>query len=286
MGSERRLTAGRGVTGGTVALLAVGVVLVLAVVAAVTRPADGLRSPDPAGAGGVVSVPDRPAYTHLQMNLCLSGMAGCYPRDRYDQAIAAAVDAVRRTGADVVTLNEICRADVRRIARRIGYHLRFARVIYAGERLPCIDPGGRGLFGNAILTRDRVVATAGRPFSNQAGPEERRWMCVTTRRATVCGAHLETRLDDPDRSTNRGQCAELGRVLTRYAERGRPVTFGGDMNRLGSCAPAGFWTRTDWAGGGIPGLQHIYGSRSLTRPVARVVRADFTDHDFLAVDAH
>ena len=103
MGSERRLTAGRGVTGGTVALLAVGVVLVLAVVAAVTRPADGLRSPDPAGAGGVVSVPDRPAYTHLQMNLCLSGMAGCYPRDRYDQAIAAAVDAVRRTGADVVT---------------------------------------------------------------------------------------------------------------------------------------------------------------------------------------
>ena len=119
MGSERRLTAGRGVTGGTVALLAVGVVLVLAVVAAVTRPADGLRSPDPAGAGGVVSVPDRPAYTHLQMNLCLSGMAGCYPRDRYDQAIAAAVDAVRRTGADVVTLNEICRADVRRIARRI-----------------------------------------------------------------------------------------------------------------------------------------------------------------------
>ena len=69
----------------------------------------------------------------------------------------------RRTAADVVTLNEICHADVRRIARRTGYHLRFARVIYAGERLPCIDPGGRGLFGNAILTRDRVTATASRP---------------------------------------------------------------------------------------------------------------------------
>ena len=87
-----------------------------------------------------------------------------------------------------------------------------------------------------------------------------------------------------DGATNRAQCAEVGRVLTRYAARG-PVTFGGDMNRLGSCAPAGFWTRTDWAGGGIPGLQHVYGSRSLARPTARVVRADLTDHDFLAVDA-
>jgi hypothetical protein len=285
MWTERRLTAGRSVTGGTVALLAVGVVLVLAVVAAVTRPADGLRSADPSGEDRAVAVPDRAAYTHLQMNLCLSGMAGCYPRDRHDEAIAAAVDAVRRTGADVVTLNEICRADVRRIARRVGYHLRFAIVVYAGERLPCVDPGGRGLFGNAILTRDRVIATAGRPFASQAGPEERRWMCVTTRRGTVCGAHLEARLDDPDRVTNRAQCAEVGRVLTLYAARGRPVTFGGDMNRLSSCAPPGFWTRTDWAGGGIPGVQHVYGSRSLTRPVARVVRADLTDHDFLAVEA-
>lgn len=284
MGSEGRVTGGRNATGGGVALLAVGAVLVLAVVAAVTRPADGLRPADPSG--GVVGVPDRAAYTHLQMNLCLSGMAGCYPSDRYDEAIAAAVGAVRRTGADVVTLNEICRADVRRIARRTGYHLRFAAVIYAGERLPCIDPRGRGLFGNAILTRDRVITSAGRPFTSQAGLEERRWMCVTTRRGTVCGAHLETRVDDPDHVANRGQCAELARVFTRYAGRGRPVTFGGDMNRLGSCAPAGFWTRTDWAGGGIPGLQHVYGTRSLSRPVARVVRADLTDHDFLAVDAH
>jgi hypothetical protein len=285
MGSEGRPSADRAVTRKTVVLAAAGVVLV-ALVAVMTRPADGLRPLDPSGQNGAAAVPDRAAYTHLQMNLCLSGMAGCYPRDKYDEAIAAAVDAVRRTAADVVTLNEICRADVRRIARRTGYHLRFARVIYAGERLPCIDPGGRGLFGNAVLTRDRVIATAGRPFVNQAGPEERRWMCVTTRRATACGAHLEARLDDPDRVVNRGQCAEVGRVLSRYAARGRPVTFGGDMNRLSSCAPAGFWTRTDWAGGGIPGLQHVYGTRSLARPVARVVRADLTDHDFLAVDAH
>ena len=262
----------------------VAAAVVLAVMALMTRPADELRSAGPSAGGGRVAVPDRASYTHLQMNLCLSGMAGCYPRDRYDEAIAAAVDAVRRTGADVVTLNEICHGDVRRIARRTGYHLRFAVVIYAGEQLPCVEPGGRGLFGNAILTRDRVTATAGRPFASQAGPEERRWMCVTTRRGTVCGAHLEARLDDPDRETNRAQCAELGRVLTGYAARG-PVTFGGDMNRLGSCAPAGFWTRTDWAGGAVPGLQHVYGSRSFARPMTRVVRADLTDHDFLAVDA-
>ena len=49
---------------------------------------------------------------------------------------------IRAARPDAVTVNEACRGDVARIARRTGYHLRFSRVIYRGEPLP-LRPAGR-----------------------------------------------------------------------------------------------------------------------------------------------
>jgi hypothetical protein len=40
------------------------------------------------------------------------------------------------------------------------------------------------------------------------------------------------------------------------------------------------WARSDASAGQKPGIQHIYGSRSLGRPATRVVPATYTDHDF------
>ena len=64
-------------------------------------------------------------------------------------------------------------------ARRTGYHLRFSRVIYRGERLRCVRPGGRGLFGEAVLTA-AIESTDSQDFEAQAGIERRQWLCVTT----------------------------------------------------------------------------------------------------------
>ena len=81
----------------------------------------------------------------MQMNLCLSGLAGCYGKAAYPAVVEEAVARIREAGPDAVTFNEACRGDIARIARRTGYQLRFSRVIYRGERLRCVRPAGRGL---------------------------------------------------------------------------------------------------------------------------------------------
>jgi hypothetical protein len=221
----------------------------------------------------------RSTYALLQMNLCLSGLAGCY----HPAVVQEAIARIRAAHPDAVTFNEACSGDVARIARETGYHARFSRVVYAGRRLACIRPGGRGLFGDAVLTRAAVASSDDQAFKAQAGIERRRWLCVTTRRVDVCTAHLDTR-DRIERPGNDAQCPELAGLLARRAAR-RTVIFGGDVNRRGPCAPRGFWVRTDSAAGQSPGLQQVYGTSALRSPAAEVVPARHTDHDVLLVRA-
>jgi endonuclease/exonuclease/phosphatase family metal-dependent hydrolase len=225
------------------------------------------------------------AYTLMQMNLCLSGRADCHAKAAYPAVVKEAVARIREAHPDAVTLNEVCRRDVARIARRTGYHLRFSRVIYGGRRLRCVRPGRRGLFGNAVLTQVAIKSTDTRDFKGQAGPERRRWLCVTTRvDVDVCTAHLNTR-STIEIAGNDAQCVELAALLARRAS-ARTVTFGGDVNRRRPCAPDGVWTRTDRSADQAPGLQHVYGSRALRSPSAEIVPAKHTDHDVLLVRAH
>jgi endonuclease/exonuclease/phosphatase family metal-dependent hydrolase len=195
------------------------------------------------------------------------------------------VTRIREARPDAITVNEACRSDVALIARRTGYHLRFSRVIYHGKPLPCIRPGGRGLFGDAVLTKSSIESADGQPFQAQAGPERRQWLCVNTRVGIdVCTAHLASHETD-EVAANDPQCAELGALLARRAV-SRTVIFGGDVNHGSSCALHGFWTRTDSSAHQSPGDQHVYGTGALRSPMARVVFATHTDHDILLVRAH
>ena len=234
--------------------------------------------------GSSGTAPVGPTYTLMQMNLCLSGLAGCYGKAAYPAVVEEAVDRIRAARPDAVTLNETCRGDVARIARRTGYHLRFTRVLYRGERLRCVRPGGRGLFGDAVLTEAAVERAESRDFEAQAGPERRRWLCVTTRvEIDVCAAHLNTR-SAVEVAWNDAQCAELSALLARRAS-ARAVVFGGDVNRRRSCAPEGAWTRTDMTASQARGLQHVYGTGTLRSPSAAVLKATHGDHDILLVRA-
>jgi endonuclease/exonuclease/phosphatase (EEP) superfamily protein YafD len=135
-----------------------------------------------------------------------------------------------------------------------------------------------------VLTASAIKRTAEHDFKAQAGIERRRWLCVTTRVAVdVCTTHLNTR-STVEVAGNDAQCAELAALLARRGA-GRTVIFGGDVNRRGSCAPRGAWTRTDRSAGQAPGLQHVYGSGALRSPSAEVVPAAHTDHDLLLVRA-
>jgi endonuclease/exonuclease/phosphatase family metal-dependent hydrolase len=235
----------------------------------------------PRSAPGAAGAP----YTLLQMNLCLSGLAGCWDAAAYPAVVREAAARVRHLRPDAVTVNEACRRDVAGIARRTGYHLRFSRVIYLGAPLHCVDPGGRGLFGDAVLTRARVVGSDQRAFDAQSGIEQRRWLCVTTRDVDVCTAHLSTQHTAVSAATNAAQCEELAALLARRAA-ARAVAFGGDVNRRRSCAPGTAWTRTDRYAGQTPGVQHAYGSRGeLRSPSAVALPARHSNHDLLLVRA-
>ncbi len=222
--------------------------------------------------------PARKPFTLLQMNLCLSGYAGCYAKTQYPMILDETVGRIKANHADAVTLNEACSEDVAQIAKRTGYHSRFATVIYKGAPLACKTPEGRGVFGNAVLTKDKIRSSEDAPFSVFSGVEERRWLCVTTVRGMdVCTSHLSTD-GEAATSTNSVQCAELAKVL---ADRGRPTVFAGDVNRRTSCAPKKFWTATDAAGLQSPGIQHSYGN--LATPTVEVENTTYTDHDAMVI---
>jgi endonuclease/exonuclease/phosphatase family metal-dependent hydrolase len=236
------------------------------------------------GTAAAVPAPARSTYTLMQLNLCLSGLAGCYGKVDYPAGVQDAIARIREARPDAVTFNEACGNDVALIARGTGYHPRFSRVIYRGRSLPCVRPGRRGLFGDAVLTRAAIRSSDSRPFAAQAGPERRQWVCVSTRSdVSVCTAHLAS--SEPDEAAaNYPQCDELRALLARRARLG-PVIFGGDVNRRSSCAPYGFWTRADGAAHQDPGSQQVYGTAALRFPSAQVVPATHTDHDVLLVRA-
>lgn len=207
----------------------------------------------------------RAPYSLLQMNLCLSGLAGCYAGTEYPRVVDEAIERIEANDVNAVTLNEACSGDVERIAEETGYAVRFATVLYRGAPLPCRNPDGRGVFGNAVLTKEAIKTSTDRPFAVFNGVEQRRWLCATTARGvSVCTAHLSTSGADQG-AVNQAQCDELSGVLGSYAATG-PTLFGGDVNRYGSCAPGGAWTLTDAAAEQAPGIQHVYGAVWVGRP--------------------
>jgi endonuclease/exonuclease/phosphatase family metal-dependent hydrolase len=224
-------------------------------------------------------------YTLMQMNLCLSGLAGCYGKVEYPAGVGEAIAHIRLAHPDAVTINEACRDDVAQIARRTGYQVHFSKVMYYGRRLRCVKPGGRGIFGDAVLTRAAVASTDSHAFQAQAGPEKRVWLCVATRTGVeVCTAHLASHEID-EVAANAPQCAELRELLSRRAA-ARTVIFAGDLNRRSSCAPPGFWSRTDASAHQDPGLQQVYGVPAFHSPSVWIVPAVHTDHDVLLLRAY
>lgn len=220
----------------------------------------------------------------MQMNLCLSSFGSCYAKVEYPAVVREAITKIRQARPDAVTFSEACSGDIALIARRTGYYQRFSTVIYDGKPLPCRRPGGRGLFGDAVMSKAAILNSTGRPFEAQAGPERRGWLCAGTRTGVdVCTAHLAAQ-DPVEMTANELQCAELAAILARRTA--RAVIFGGDVNRQSPCAPRGFWTLTDRSARQDPGSQQAYGTVAFRSPTARVVPAVHTDHDVLVIRAY
>jgi hypothetical protein len=232
-----------------------------------------------ANSGNAPSTP----YSMLQMNLCLSGMAECFDDTQYPTVVEEAINAIRARKPSAASFNEACSGDMHRISQQTGYHMRFAPVLVHGQRLPCVDPAGRGVFGNAVITKAAIDSSAHRAFAAQVdGEETRGWICVVTvRDVSVCTTHLSTRGSDAARAANASQCAELAALVASRDAHG-PVLVAGDINHQRDCAPAGTWTMTDWQAPELPGIQHSYGSAEEFRVAhVQILPATYTDHEFM-----
>jgi endonuclease/exonuclease/phosphatase family metal-dependent hydrolase len=224
----------------TAALLAV-VVVVVAGCAPGPKPGSTTAGSTVAAAPAPAPAPAAPLRV-LQLNLCSSGIAGCYTGRSTDQAAAV----VRAEAPDLVTLNEVCQDDVADLERALADAVPDATVVSAfqparngrnGEPYRCRN--GRQ-YGIGLVSRwpsAPGAAASGGIYPAQDGddPEERAWLCLDAAAAppvAVCTTHLAY----TKREVAAAQCRYL--FETVIAEiRARvgtvPVVLGADLN-LGS----------------------------------------------------
>jgi endonuclease/exonuclease/phosphatase family metal-dependent hydrolase len=176
-----------------------------------------------------------PRVRILQMNLCNSGLAGCYT----GRSVARAAAVIRAQAPDLVTLNEVCRGDVPILQRALGgaasSAFQPARNRRTGDAVHCRNGEPYGI---ALLSRRSSLRTTRGiyPTQNPADPEERAWLCVSTTGFAVCTTHL----DATNATVARAQCRYLiGTVLPPLRA---PTVIGGDFNLRASmqgCLAAG-----------------------------------------------
>jgi hypothetical protein len=211
----------------------------------------GLSRGEPGASGGVADTQVRV----LQMNLCDSGLAGCYT----GRSVTAAAAVIRDRAPDLVTLNEVCRDDMSILERAlagsgevVGTASAFqpARDRRTGAPFRCRDGQPYGI---GLVARPPAVARSGftstrsgiYPIQDTTDPEERAWLCVDADAFAACTTHLA----DTSAQVAWAQCRYLvgtAILAVRAGDSHAPAVLGGDLNlRVGgspdvrSCPPAG-----------------------------------------------
>jgi hypothetical protein len=294
--------AGRGgrlVTVAAAAVLAVGLVAVLALTRATPPPpTDATRAAAPAGEVTPTAAPAtaiRPALPSasslsvLQLNLCNSGFAlDCYAAGA---AVAEAADVIVSTRPDAVTLNEICRHDLELLVAAVREAFPGDRPYWAFQ--PAYTEGGSPYlckngdqFGNAIVghvpARDAATNVRGGRYPMQVDgsiDEQRSWQCVLVAgRYYACTTHLTSHASNVALT----QCRYLMNTAVpgAWAAMGgrAPTLVAGDLNLtdrgtpdVRNCVPPGWLRKGD-------GVQHVLATNDLTFVSTRQIAMSHTDH--------
>lgn len=230
----------------------------------------------------------------LQLNLCNSGIAGCFT----GRAPAAAAAVIRAEAPDLVTLNEVCSGDMAVLedalddivtADAATSAFRAARDGRTGAPYRCRTGGeyGIGMVSRWPQVPGSTVGSGIYPAQDPDDPEQRAWLCLDTAAApavAVCTTHLAYTL----REVALAQCTHLfGTVVPQVRARAgsAPVVLGADLNlgsgdgpELRSCLPPGSVLADDG------GQQHVVGTPGLTVGEVRTIDlGGATDHPGLLV---
>ncbi|HET9139874.1 endonuclease/exonuclease/phosphatase family protein [Actinophytocola sp.] len=218
--------------------------VVLGLVAGAVLPASG------ASAATTVKV--------LQLNICHSGLVGCFTGDRVITKARAVIGANR---PQVVSVNEACAGDVEPLRQAMGA----ARAVFVAAEhrngTPVTCTNGQS-YGNIIMVAEGLAGTTGqtgRYTSQDTSDEMRVWACLPAGVLTACTTHLSARSG----SSALAQCGELMARAVGYAASG-PVVVAGDMNlryqgnpNVQDCNRSGFYRKGDGS------VQHVFASTSL-----------------------
>lgn len=228
----------------------------------------------------------------LQMNLCDSGIARCYTGGRSVSMAAALIHAER---PEIVTLNEVCRADVSVLERAMSATYPGARVASAFK--PATDRSTNGpyrclngqQFGDGVLA---LVPSSARGYRTDGGsypiqdltdPEERVWLCIAVAaRFAACTTHLAS----TSTTIALAQCRYFLRSAVpriRRRDGNDPVILGADLNLSAdnsrSCLPVGFQRADDGARQDV-----VAGPGVMVRSRAVIDMHGTTDHPGLLVE--
>lgn len=215
----------------------------------------------------------------LQLNLCHSGVAGCY---KGDAVLAKAVEVIDSVAPTLVTVNESCRADLPWLAEQTGaLDHRFTPALRADDTpVKCKngDDYGNGLLAWSAPTWD--AAKHGVYAAQSSMTERRVWLCMGYTGFVGCTTHLSTA-----GATALEQChAFVDGPLTTHAADG-PAIMGGDWNLkykgdpdAQDCVSRPFYRKGDGS------VQHIIATDDLAFLETIVIDMDgTTDHPGLAV---
>lgn len=210
----------------------------------------------------------------LQLNICHSGVAGCFTGE---SVMTKAVSVIASVRPHVLSVNESCSGDVERLRAAMGQ----ARALFVaaerqdGTAVRCVN--GQQ-YGNIVLVADSLAggsAATGRYAAQDGSNELRTWACLPAGSLSACTTHLSARSG----STALAQCRELMARAVGYAATA-PVVVSGDMNlRYGGspnvqdCNPSGFYRKGDGS------VQHVFASTNLTFTSGRTISmSGTTDH--------
>jgi hypothetical protein len=195
-----------------------------------------------------------PTLRALQLNLCDSGIAPCYT----GRSVATAAAVIRDQRPDIVTLNEVCRADVAVLMRALsdGSRGTVVSAFRAAADRPTHGPfrcRNGEQYGIAVLALIPSAAHGYRtyggvyPVQDLLDPEERVWLCIHAPAAFyACTTHTAS----TSTTVALAQCRyflDSAVPIMRRDGGADPVILGADLNLPAggtpdpqSCLPDGY----------------------------------------------
>ena len=249
-------------------------------------------SPLGPGGRGRTGSTDPKSFNELQLNLCNSGLAGCY---KNGQSIPEGGELIYAVAPNVVTVNEICSNDVPILRSYLAEawptdytYTVFMPAIDKGQNTPYKCKNGNQ-YGSTVIGRvpaskwTAVDAYGGSYTSQDSGNEGRIFACAYARSDHfACTTHLSS----TTKTTALAQCKALmfdavPYLRTQAGASGKTIV-GGDFNlkydtssstNAQLCVPSGYTRKGD------SDVQHIIFSNDYAFGSSKKYGLTYTDHD-------